>query len=94
MPDFRNGRSGDQGQWRNARIVPVFPGKRKKGGRKDKKRIIFARILREAMRKNKVRWRNAPLEKYEQVYEKFWSEKKKVTEEDVEYMKEMVNELG
>ena len=46
------------------------------------------------MRKNKVRWRNAPLEKYEQVYEKFWSEKKKVTEEDVEYMKEMVNELG
>ena len=69
-------------------------GRGRRGGRKDKKRIIFARILREAMRKNKVRWRNAPLEKYEQVYEKFWSEKKKVTEEDVEYMKERVNELG
>lgn len=92
MPDFRNGRSGEQGQWRNARVAPVFSYKKKR--KKDKKRTIFARILRGAMRKNKVRWKDAPLEKYEKVYEKFWAEKEKLTEKDIELMHERVNELG
>ena len=88
MSDFKNGRSGEQGIWRKARVAPVFRGKKNK--KKDKKRLIFARLLREVMRKNKVRWRNAPLDEYEQVYNKFWAEKKKVTEDDIELMRERV----
>ena len=89
----RNGRSGERGQWRNARVVQVFRGTLKR--KKDKTGIVFARILRESMRKNKIKKRNvSPCEfkEYEKIYNRFWSDKKKVEKSDIGFMVKLINE--
>ena len=90
---MNNGRSGEQGVWRNARVVPVFRGRLKH--RKEKAKIAFARILRGIMRKNKIRKRNVSpctFEEYQKVYEKFWAEKKSVTPDDINFMVRLIEE--
>jgi hypothetical protein len=89
----RNGRSGKQGESRNARVVPVFGGTRKR--KKDKTRIAFAKILRGFMRKNKIKKRNVSpckFEDYEKIYKKFWSNKKKVSKSDISFMVKLIDE--
>jgi hypothetical protein len=90
---MKNGRSGEQGVWRNARVVPVFRGRLKR--KKEKAKIAFARILRGIMRKNKIRKRNVSpctFEEYQKVYEKFWAEKKSVTPDDINFMVRLIEE--
>jgi hypothetical protein len=75
------------------RAIPVFRGVLKR--KKEKTKIAFARILREVMRKNKVRWRDVSLcafEEYENIYNKFWSKKKSVTKDDIEFMVKLIEE--
>ena len=75
------------------RAVPVFRGVLKR--KKEKTKIAFARILREVMRKNKVRWRDVSLctfEEYENIYKKFWSKKQSVTKDDIEFMVKLIEE--
>ena len=89
----RNGRSGEQGQWRNARVVQVFRGTLKR--KKDKTGIVFARILRESMRKNKIKKRNVSpcgFKEYEKIYNRFWSDKKSVTPDDINFMVRLIEE--
>jgi len=90
---MKNGRCGKQGEFRNARVVPVFRGNPKR--KKDRAEIAFARILKEFMRKNKIKKRNVPpsaFEEYKEIYDKFWSDKTKVKKEDVDFMVKLINE--
>ena len=90
---MKNGRSGKQGDFRNARVVPVFRGNPRQ--KKNKVRIVFARILKEFMRKNKIKKRNVPpctFEEYKEIYDRFWSDKTKVSKEDVGFMVKLINE--
>ena len=90
---MKNGRSGKQGEFRNPKVVPVFRGNPRK--KKNKARIAFARILKEFMRKNKIKIRNVPpctFEEYKKIYDKFWSDKTKVNKKDVDFMVKLINE--
>ena len=90
---MKNGRSGKQGEFRNARVVAVFRGNPRK--KQNKARIAFARILKEFMRKNKIKKRNVPpctFEEYKKIYDKFWSDKTKVNKKDVDFMVKLINE--
>ena len=90
---MKNGRSGNQGEFRNPKVVPVFRGNPRK--KKNKARIAFARILKEFMRKNKIKKRNVPpctFEEYKKIYDKFWSDKTKVNKKDVDFMVKLINE--
>ena len=90
---MKNGRSGKQGDFRNARVVPVFRGNPRR--KKDKVGIAFARILREFMRKNKIKKRNVQpctFKEYKEIYNRFWSDKTKVKKEDISFMVKLINE--
>lgn len=86
---MKNGRSGEQGIWRNARVVPVFPGKKKKRKKKSPE-VRFVKIVRAAMLKNKEK--PVDFKEYKEIYIRFWSKKKSVTPGDIEFMVKLIEE--